>query len=99
MEEEILMIKNCKDLLNELGRLALYRDFKKFLMAIFGHMVTETLVFLKSKLMTTKSCSNLQIFRVSENNTAIPAAFVCEVRIYRLKHYNITAWLEIKYNI
>ena len=59
MEEEILMIKNCKDLLNELGRLALYRDFKKFLMAIFGHMVTETLVFLKSKLMTTKSCSNL----------------------------------------
>ena len=43
MEEEILMIKNCKDSFKKLGRLALYRDFKKFLMAIFGHMVvTET---------------------------------------------------------
>ena len=39
VEEEILMIKNCKDSFKKLGRLALYRDFKKFLMAIFGHMV------------------------------------------------------------
>ena len=36
VEEEILMIKNCKDSLKKLGRLALYRDFKTFLMAIFG---------------------------------------------------------------
>jgi len=37
VEEEILMIKNCKDSLKKLGWLALYRDFKTLLMAIFGH--------------------------------------------------------------
>ena len=59
-----------------MGQLALYRDFKKFLMAIFGHG------HRKHRPKVQAYDGHFQTFSFTENNTAArPAAFAWSAHI------------------
>lgn len=75
MEEEIL-IKKLQGLFEEIGSIGTYRDFKKFLMAIFGHG------HRKHRPKVEAYDGHFQTFSFTENNTAArPAAFAWSAHI------------------